>query len=256
MILILSPAKKLDFSIDISTAGSTQPIFQERTEEIVKKMKKCSSSDLQNLMKISSTLAELNFSRFQDFNKAETKKSERPSLFVFQGDTYKGLDAATLSQKEITYLNKHLRILSGLYGVLRPQDLIRPYRLEMGTKVTIKEDVKLVDYWKPYVTSHLEKELVKQKNKVLINLASQEYFNVLDKSSFSGKIITPVFKEVKDNKAKIIGLFAKRARGMMARFLSLSQASDPEIMKTFTMEGYKFDKKTSNETDWIFLRKQ
>lgn len=252
MYAIISPAKKLDFESAAPTKKFTQLRFQEQSLTLIKALRKCSKADISKLMRLSDSLAELNFNRYKSYKKEFTEKNSKQAIYAFKGDTYIGFAAETLSSKDIDYAQKHLGILSGLYGLVRPLDLIQPYRLEMGTKFPCNDAKNLYQYWGETITGALNKKLTKEK--VLINLSSQEYFSSIKLPEVKGRVITPVFKEKKGDTYKVIGFSAKRARGMMARYIVENQIEDPESLKDFKAGGYKYSKKMSKENEYCFIR--
>lgn len=254
MKIVISPAKSLDYSTKVPVAHFTKPQFIKQSKEVHSVLKKLSPNSLKDLMSISDKLASLNWQRNQErnFKFSEINETTRQAMYAFNGDVYNGLDAYTLSESQIDYVQEHLRILSGLYGYLRPLDLIEPYRLEMGTKLQIEEANNLYDFWKKSLTHGLNKEF--KKNDFLINLASNEYFNVLDKKELKATLITPEFKDYKDDKLKTISFFAKKARGLMVRFMAENNITKPEDLKLFQSEGYQFDNSLSTDTKWVFTR--
>lgn len=254
MKIVISPAKSLDYTSTIPFNNFTNPLFIKESKQINQTVKNLKPTDLKELMDISDKLAELNWQRNQARNYKLTDLSEtvRQAIFAFNGDVYTGLDAYTLTQNELNYLQENLRILSGLYGYLRPLDVIEPYRLEMGTKLPIENKKDLYDFWKPILTKSLNKEFT--KNDVLINLASNEYFSAIDKKEIKAKIITPEFKDYKEGKLKMISFFAKKARGLMVRFMADNHIENVEDIKKFNYEGYQFDANLSTDTKWIFTR--
>lgn len=250
MLIVVSPAKKLNFESDIKIDHSTLPLFSSKTFSLAKELKKLAPIEIKRLMKLSNQLSQLNFERYQNFQKKSSPK--KPAVYAFNGDTYTGLDIQSFNKVEITSAQKHLRILSGLYGVLRPLDLIEPYRLEMGTKFQFNTYKNLYDYWQDEVTAELNKELAKEK--YLINCASQEYFKVVDAKKLKGKVITPIFKERRNNELKIISFSAKKARGMMASYILKNKITTPKELQAFDKDGYHFSKELSNESEYIFVR--
>lgn len=256
MLAIISPAKKLDFESEPITDAHTQPILLKDAEVLAKKAKKLKRADLKSMMGISDKLADLNYRRFQEFQPPFNLANARQAALSFAGDTYVGLDAPTLKKKDLDYAQDHLRILSGLYGVLRPLDLIQPYRLEMGTKFAVNGKEDLYDFWDNRVTDALNEATKDHKDRRIINLASNEYAKVVQPKNLGGGIVTPVFKEVKDGKARTLGLFAKRARGMMARYLIVNRVETEKKLKAFSDGGYKFQPDQSDDTTWVFTRPQ
>lgn len=256
MLAIISPAKKLDFESEPITDAHTQPILMKDAEVLAKKAKKLKRADLKSMMSISDKLADLNYQRFQDFQPPFNLANARQAALSFAGDTYVGLDAPTLKKKDLDYAQDHLRILSGLYGVLRPLDLIQPYRLEMGTKFAVNGKEDLYDFWDNRVTDALNEATRDHKDRRVINLASNEYAKVVQPKNLEGGIVTPVFKEVKDGKARVLGLFAKRARGMMARYMIVNRVETEKKLKAFNDGGYKFQPDQSDDNTWVFTRPQ
>lgn len=256
MLVVVSPAKNLDFETDVPVKKFTQPAMLEAAEVLVKRCRKLTPADLSSLMKISDKLATLNANRFDSFSTPFTEDNARQAIFAFNGDVYSGLDAYTLKQTELEYAQTHLRILSGLYGLLRPLDLMQPYRLEMGTKLDNSKGKNLYEYWGNDITNGLNKALAAQGDNVLINLASTEYFKSVKPKSLDGMIVTPHFKDMKNGQYKIISFFAKKARGLMARYIIENQVEDVAGLKAFDVDGYQFSAEQSSDTDLVFLRNQ
>jgi len=252
MLLLVSPAKKLGMDTPAPIKKYTQPEFIDQANVLVDIMREKSSKDLQNLMHISEKLGDLNAQRYQDFETPFTQDNAKQAGYAFQGDTYVGLDASSLSEDDMVYAQDHLRILSGLYGLLRPLDLMQAYRLEMGTKLVTPCGEKLYDFW----DTRLTKALNLENKGAVINLVSNEYISAIQPKDLKDGMITPVFKEMKDNGPKVIGLFAKRARGMMARFIIQNRIETPEGIKDFNIDGYQFQPRASNATELVFLRDQ
>ena len=250
--MIVSPAKKLDFDSVAPIEKHNQPKFLETSTKLIKDLKKLKSTDLQDLMGISEKLAKLNLERYQSFKTPFNLKNSKQAIFAFKGDTYVGLDVDSLDKKDIDYADKNLRILSGLYGVLKPLDLIQAYRLEMGTNFSIGKNKNLYELWREANTKAIESDL--KGKKALVNLASKEYFSSIDFSSLTKPVITPVFKEEKNGKLKIISFNAKRARGMMANFIIKNKIKDPADLEKFNMDNYKFDKSLSSKDELVFRR--
>lgn len=255
MLIVLSPAKTLDYDTPLTTDEHTLPDFIEDSAELIDGLKQLSPADLSGLMGISDTLAALNVTRFADWSKKFTRKNARPAILAFNGDVYEGFDAGTLTAKQLAYTQSHVRILSGLYGVLRPLDLMQPYRLEMGTRFANARGKDLYAFWGSRVTDALNKVLASHKRKVLVNLASEEYFKVVKPKQLDAEVITPVFEDWKGGRYKVISFHAKRARGMMARFAAAKGITQAEKLKQFDTEGYAYDERDSTESHWVFRRK-
>jgi len=252
MIIILSPAKKLDFEVPAPTKKFTQLNQLTKSKLLIKELRKCDAKKISSLMKLSDNLTELNMKRYQDFKPPFNLKNSKQAMFAFKGDTYVGFDADTMKDKEIEYAQKHLRILSGLYGLIAPLDLIQPYRLEMGTKFACGESKNLYEFWGETITDQVQTLL--KKEKALINLASKEYFSVINFKALEGKVITPVFKEKKGDEFKIVSFYAKKARGMMSRYIIDNKIKDPKSLSKFDVAGYKYNKRLSTELEPTFTR--
>ncbi len=256
MLAVVSPAKKLDFSELDRPLKSTDPDFLSEAKKLATAARKLSKSELQNLMKLSDSLTELNFERFKTFKSNPGADLTKQAAFAFAGDTYTGLDATSLSDKELTYAQDHLRIISGLYGVLRPLDRIQPYRLEMGRSLPNPRGSDLYTFWGGRIGQALDKAVASHKSAVVINAASSEYFKAAQAKTMTARVITPHFKEIKDGEARAIGFFAKKARGSMARYLIQNRIEKPEDLKSFDTEGYVYRDDLSSENDWVFTRTQ
>ncbi|NQV98067.1 MAG: peroxide stress protein YaaA [Rhodospirillales bacterium] len=256
MLALISPAKKLDFESETTMTAHSQPEFLDKANKLVSTARKLSRAKLAHSMNLSKNLAELNYQRFKDFNTPFDLGNAKQAALVFNGDTYVGLQAPTFDEKDFEFAQAHLRILSGLYGLLRPLDLIQPYRLEMGARFSPPRKKDLYDFWGPSLSDAILKDLETHQDKTVINLASNEYFKAIDKKKLNGHLITPVFKEVKDGETRIIGMFAKQARGMMARYMVQNRIQTPEGLKSFNLGGYKYQKNLSDDTQWVFTRKQ
>ena len=254
MLTLLSPAKTLDYNSPVPKTDLTKPVLLKDSAVLADIMKTKSASELQSMMKISSTLAELNVERFQEWKKSHTPKASRQAIFAFKGDVYLGLDAQALTKRDLQYAQKSLRILSGLYGVLRPLDLIRPYRLEMGRSVESNRGQSLYDYWRGAITVSLKDELSTHKQPTVINLASNEYFKAVDARALDAPIIQAIFKEKTPSGYKVISFYAKKARGLMAQYMIKNRIDQPEDIKTFDLEGYKFNTQLSTDSNWTFTR--
>jgi hypothetical protein len=256
MLALISPAKKLNFESDPTTSDYTLPDLLDDTEVLVAAALKLTREKLAQTMKLSTQLAELNFQRYKDFSTPFNLGNAKQAALAFNGDTYAGLQAETFKKSDLDFAQKHLRILSGLYGLLRPLDLIQPYRLEMGAKFQPPCHTDLYDFWSSRITEKLNETLDKQKNPTVINLASTEYFKSVKTKHLCGSVITPVFKEIKEGQSRIIGTFAKQARGSMARFIITNRVSDPDCLKAFDTNGYKYRDDLSDGATWTFTRLQ
>jgi uncharacterized protein len=254
MLAVLSPAKTLDFASDSLPVAGSAPRLTAQTEALVKYARKLKARDLAALMDISDTLAELNEARFKAFGSAPSVAAARPALQAFKGDVYVGLDAESFSSADVQEANARLRILSGLYGLLRPLDLIQPYRLEMGISLATPKAKTLYSFWGDAITQLLAADLEASGSPVLINLASQEYFGAVKPALLPGPVIACGFKEVRQGEAKIVSFFAKKARGLMARYIVQNRIDQPEALKDFTEGGYAFAPKLSSPTEWVFTR--
>ena len=251
MKILISPAKSLDFENNVETSISSKPIFANQAYKINNTIKNLSAPDLSSLMGISPKLSELNWSRNQDFQKIDSKEKE--AIFAFNGDVYDGIDANTINTSNHEKLQNSLRILSGLYGILKPFDKIKAYRLEMGTKISINGSKNLYDFWKENVTKSLVNEL--NENDIIVNLASNEYFSVIDQSLISNTIVSPQFKDFKNGKLKIISFYAKKARGLMTRFLIDNDIKKLSEIESFNSSGYMFSQnETTNPLEPVFVR--
>ncbi|GIZ10478.1 peroxide stress protein YaaA [Flavobacterium sp. UMI-01] len=252
MKIVISPAKSLNFDKELPTTAFSESSFLKESRQVHKVLKTKKPSDLADLMSISQKLADLNWQRNQDWKTPFTPENARPAVFTFDGDVYTGLDAHTIPVAKLDDLQDKLRILSGLYGLLKPLDLIQAYRLEMGTKIAIGESKNLYEFWKPIITKALNKELV--KGELFVNLASNEYFSAVDTKLLKVPVITPEFKDYKDGKLKMISFFAKKARGMMVRYIIETNAETIEDLKGFDYEGYQFDGNLSKGNQLVFTR--
>jgi len=252
MKIVISPAKSLDFETPLPTQEFTSSHFIKESKAINKVIRQKSPKELSELMSISDKLGELNWQRNKEWRTPFTKENARPAIYAFAGDVYIGLDASTLSLEKIPLLQERLRILSGLYGILKPLDLMQPYRLEMGTKIAIGESKNLYDFWKKKITDALNKEL--HKDDLFINLASNEYFSAVDVKKLKVPVITPEFMDYKEGKLKMISFFAKKARGMMVRYIIDTNAETIEDLKGFNYEGYQLDANLSKGNKLVFTR--
>ena len=253
MKIVLSPAKSLDFESKLPTTRGTQPQFLDTTIKINKKLSRQTKNELMDLMSISEKLADLNYGRYKDFQEDHTKENSRPAMYAFDGDVYSGLDAYTIPSEKLDSLQNKLRILSGLYGILRPLDLMQPYRLEMGTSIGIERNDTLYEVWQTKITDSLNKEM--EENELFINLASNEYFKAVAAKKLKAEVITPVFKDLKNGKLKIISFFAKKARGAMVRYIIDKDVETIEQLKSFDYEGYRYSENESlNDKELVFTR--
>ncbi len=256
MLIALSPAKSLDFETPVSTSKFTMPEFLDESQELVNQLKDFTPDQLASLMKISDKLSSLNVARFGSWTLPFTTENAKQALLCFTGDVYRGLDATTLDQKGLDYAQNKVRILSGLYGILKPLDLMQPYRLEMGSRLKNKKGKDLYTFWDDKLNAKVSAELAKDKFPTLINLASKEYFTSLKLPTLQYRVITPIFKDWKNGQYKHINFYAKKARGLMTRYAIDNKIEDPELLKDFDYDGYQFDELLSSENDWIFTRKQ
>ncbi|CUH51640.1 peroxide stress protein YaaA [Shimia marina] len=252
MLVVISPAKRLNW--DPVSIEMTQPDFQEDAIRLAKTAKNLTLGDLRKLMDLSEDLARLNRDRFRAFEAAPEIEATRPAVHAFAGDTYVGLDAASLELDEMRWAQEHLRILSGLYGVLRPLDAMQPYRLEMGSRLKTRRGTNLYDYWRTAPAKALKAQAESLNTDVLVNCASQEYFGAVDLKALKLRVITPVFMEERDGTAKIVSFFAKKARGSMARYMIHNRLTEAEGLKDFDYGGYRFDPEKSEGDRWVFLR--
>ena len=256
MIALLSPAKSLDYESPLLTRRATQPRFMKDSAELVSQLRGYSADRLGKLMSISDKLAELNHDRFAAWEKDATKDNARPALLAFTGDVYQGMELDQWTKEDFATAQARLRILSGLYGVLRPLDLMQPYRLEMGTKLANERGENLYEFWGDTVTRSINQDLKKSGSGVVVNLASKEYFSSVDPTKLEGDLVTPVFKDEKNGKYKIISFYAKKARGMMADFMVRQGIIAASELRNFKTGGYRFSKKDSDDSTLVFLRKE
>ena len=254
MIIVLSPAKTLDYSVP-TTENHTAPQFLSQSSKLIKTLKAKEPKDIASLMGLSDKLATLNFDRYQSWTASKTESAEsKASLFVLKGDVYQGLKADELNKSDVKFAQKHLRILSGLYGILRPLDVIKPYRLEMGTKLKTDTASNLYEFWGNKIQANINNELKLQKSNLLVNLASKEYFSVLGKMPEDINVVSPVFKDYKNGQYKIISFYAKKVRGTMTNWLIKNKIKDAKSINKFAEEGYYFSKELSTPTEPVFLR--
>ncbi|MEZ5530548.1 MAG: peroxide stress protein YaaA [Porticoccaceae bacterium] len=254
MLTVISPAKTLDYESPLTTEAHSQPGYLEDSAELIEELRKLSPPQVSELMGISDKLGALNFGRYLDWQPEFSPDNARPAVLAFKGDVYTGLEAESLSEDDFNWSQQHLRILSGLYGLLRPLDLMQPYRLEMGTKLANPRGKDLYQFWGSKITEGLNKELAGMKTPVLINLASNEYFKSVQPLKLSADIITPVFKDWKGGKYKIISFYAKKARGLMSRYIIENRIDDAERLKEFDYAGYAYQPAMSSAREWVFTR--
>ncbi|MGB0636082.1 MAG: peroxide stress protein YaaA [Gammaproteobacteria bacterium] len=256
MLIVISPAKKLDYQSNSPQQAYTEPAYLEKSANLIKVMKNKTPAEIQSLMGISENLANLNHSRYLNWNKKNTKRNSKPAIYAFMGDVYTGLDAKSLTNHQIRFAQDHLRILSGLYGVLKPLDLIQPHRLEMGTKIKTESGETLYDFWGHAPTSDLNQQAKVLKTKHIVNLASNEYFKVINKTALTLEVLTPVFKDKKQDTYKVISFYAKKARGLMTKYIIENEITDPKGIKEFSLAGYKYQSKLSAKNEYVFTREQ
>ena len=254
MIVVISPAKTLDFETAAATDRYSMPDFLDESAMLIDRLKTLEPDQLSKLMSISPKLATLNSNRYYDWTRPFNPDNAKQAMFAFKGDVYTGLDAQTLSADDIDFAQHHLRILSGLYGVLRPLDLMQAYRLEMGTQLPNSRGANLYEFWGDIITDAINRDLKQQAPHTLVNLASNEYFKSVRAEKISAEIITPVFKDQKNGVYKIISFFAKKARGLMSRYIVAHRLSEPEAIKDFDVAGYRYDASASSAREWVFLR--
>jgi cytoplasmic iron level regulating protein YaaA (DUF328/UPF0246 family) len=258
MIHLLSPAKSLDFDSKLPTEDFSLPKFLDESEKLITKLRKSSKNQLRELMSISEDLAQLNADRYQKWEgKKQISNESRQAIFAFTGDVYQGLQALeALNNSDVDYAQSHLLILSGLYGILKPKDLIEPYRLEMGTKLKIGRKDDLYSFWGDKLTAQINEALKHHEEKVVINLASNEYFKAVDPKKVEGRIIQPEFKDAKNGQYKFITFYGKKARGLMSRYLIQNRISKLEDIKGFDLEGYRYNAELSKENKPVFTREE
>jgi cytoplasmic iron level regulating protein YaaA (DUF328/UPF0246 family) len=254
MLAVISPAKTLDLSPPNSAIEYTQPQLLEHTEQLVDVMRKKSKSDIGKLMGVSEKLAELNRDRYQEFSTPFTSENAKQAMLAFKGDVYQPLEIDSYKKADFNYAQKHVRMLSGLYGVLRPLDLMQAYRLEMGTKLKTDRGKSLYDFWGSLITDNLNEALGQQRGRHLINLASNEYFDSVQTNDIDADIITPMFKDLKKGKYVIVSFYAKKARGMMINYMIQNRAKKPADLKDFCVAGYTFNAELSDDKTYTFTR--
>ena len=256
MLLVLSPAKSLDYITPACTEVWTKPAFMKRSAELVSLLRTLSAAEIGSLMKISDPLAQLNAQRFQAWSPRFSKNKAKQAILAFDGDVYDGLNARAMTSGQLAYLQSHLRILSGLYGMLRPLDLMQPYRLEMGTRLPNPAGRDLYAFWGDSLTEALNDAFVGQRDRTLVNLASEEYFRVVKVKALNAQVVSPVFEDWKSGQYKVVSFFAKRARGAMAAYAARHGVATAERLQSFTADGYRFDASTSDRSVWRFRRRR
>ena len=254
MLTVISPAKTLDYETPPTTRKKTRPGLLARSQQLVDEARRLSPEQIGKLMGISDKLAQLNHKRFMNWGQPFTLDNARQSILAFKGDVYTGLDAGTLSAAELDFAQQHLRILSGLYGLLRPLDLMQAYRLEMGLKFASSGGKNLYEFWGADITDGLNAQLRSLETGVLVNLASNEYFKAIQTKNLNAEVITPVFKDLKNGRYRVISFFAKKARGQMARYAIEKKLQSPAGLKQFRRDGYRYNKAESSAREWVFTR--
>jgi cytoplasmic iron level regulating protein YaaA (DUF328/UPF0246 family) len=256
MLIVVSPAKTLDYESPLATERYTQPELVEHSAELIKECRKLTPSDVSALMKVSDKIAGLNVARFEQWSETFTQENARQAILAFKGDVYTGLEAESLDDDGFDYAQKHLRMLSGLYGLLKPLDLMQPYRLEMGTRLANERGTNLYQFWGNIITNKLNEAISEQGDNVLINLASNEYFKAVKPKQLDATVITPVFKDCKNGQYKVISFYAKKARGMMARYIIDNKVDSIEALTQFDVAGYYFSEQESSDKELVFKREE
>lgn len=254
MIAILSPAKNIDEDKKNPISRTSTPQYLDVAGKLAQKLSRLSKQDLQELLSINDNLTKLNYERYKSWVPAKTVEEGKQAILSYDGDVYKGLSAMSLNMEDLNFAQKKLRILSGLYGILRPLDVIVPYRLEMSTKIGLNKKKDLYQLWTENITQSLNEALKGDRHKVILNLASQEYVKAIDLKNINGRVITPVFKELKGDEYRMFFVFVKRARGMMTRYFLKNKITNPEELKSFNMNGYAYTESLSDEDSWVFTR--
>jgi len=256
MLITLSPSKGQDFETPAPVKKHSKPVNLKDSELLIQQLRKYSVADIQSLMDVSENIAKLNVQRYQSFTTPFTTQNAKQAIFAFQGDVYSGIDVAHFDADDLAFAQAHVRILSGLYGYLRPLDLIQPYRLEMKTRLANPRGDNLYQFWGDSITTRLNRDLKKQQEPVLVNLASNEYFKSVKPKQLEGELLNINFKETKNGKTRVVAIFAKRARGMMTDYIVRNRIEHPKDLKAFRMEGYRFSKQLSDDSQWTFERPQ
>lgn len=256
MLIVISPAKTLDYQTPAVTQSFSQADYLEHAQELINRARRYSVLDIMEVMSVSQKIAELNFERFEAWHTPFTPDNAKQAALAFKGDVYSGLQAETFSEEDFQFAQQHLRILSGLYGLLRPLDLMQAYRLEMGRKIDNERGKNLYEFWGDIITDGLNRQLQQSGSQALINLASNEYFKAVKKKNIEAEIITPEFKDYKNGTYKMMGVYAKKARGMLSRFIIQNRLTDVEAIKDFAEDGYHYNPEMSQGNTWVFSRKQ
>ena len=254
MLVLLSPAKKLDYDSPVRTTKHTQPLFVAQAQGLIDVLRQKSATQIADLMSLSDALARLNVERYQAWEPKFTQTNARQAVLAFNGDVYEGLEAGALSDEQLDWTQEHVAILSGLYGVLRPLDLMQPYRLEMGTKLATDKGKNLYDYWGTEISEYLNQRLAQQGSDVIVNLASEEYFKSVNQKALKARVLQCVFQDEKNGAWKIISFYAKRARGLMARYIIEHRIEEPGQLTGFNVDGYAFHPETSSDLKFVFRR--
>jgi hypothetical protein len=256
MLMVISPAKTLDFDSPLATSKNSQPRLLDQSQQLINELQKLAPHDISALMSVSDKIGTLNFDRFQAWQQPFNEDNARAAVLAFKGDVYTGMQAETFQASDFNFAQKHLRILSGLYGLLRPLDLMQAYRLEMGTKFVNKNGKNLYQFWDNKITTILNEDIKDSGSKELINLASNEYFKSVQLKYLDSEVITPIFKDFKNGKYKIISFYAKKARGMMAAYIIKNKIKNAEDIKSFNIDGYRFDNDMTRDNNWVFTREE
>ena len=254
MIVLMNSSKTLDFDPTVKISKHTIPQFLKDSEILVEKLRKFSESSFSKLMGVGEKLSKLNVARYANWQTAATPASARQALLAFKGDIYSGIETANYDTKDFDFAQKHVRILSGLYGILRPLDLIQPYRLEMNTKLPTDSGKNLYSFWGDRITASLKVLLKQEKSGVIVNLCSAEYFKAIKSNDLEANVITPIFKEFRDGTYRFVTIYGKKARGLMCNYIILNKLKRVEDLKFFDSEGYQYNKKNSSDCQWLFTR--
>ncbi len=254
MLIVISPAKTLDYETPSITNRYSQSDYLQEAIQLVEQMRHCSAAEISAIMGVSDKIAQLNVSRFKQWHTPFTPDNAKQAILAFKGDVYSGLDASSFNGNDFQFAQQHLRILSGLYGLLRPLDLMQPYRLEMGRKIETTQGKNLYQFWGDIITAGINQQMLQSNSGYLINLASNEYFKAVKPTLIQGEIITPLFKDYKNGSYKIVGIYAKKARGKLSRYIIKNRLSSPEELKNFTYDGYCFNPQLTQSNKWVFSR--